>query len=44
MLLGLASKGEDPQGDAWVTEFRDTKILNQLVPTRGVATAPISFG
>jgi hypothetical protein len=33
MLLGLASKGEDPQADAWITEFRDTKILGQLVPT-----------
>jgi hypothetical protein len=33
MLLGLASKGEDPQADTWITQFRDTKILNQLVPT-----------
>jgi hypothetical protein len=33
MLLGLASKGEDPQADAWITEFRDTKINGQLVPT-----------
>jgi hypothetical protein len=33
MLLGLASKGEDPQADTWVTQFHDTKILNQLVPT-----------
>jgi len=33
MLLGLASKGEDPQADAWITEFHDTKIGNQLVPT-----------
>jgi hypothetical protein len=33
MLLGLASKGEDPQADAWIKEFHDTKIMNQLVPT-----------
>jgi hypothetical protein len=33
MLLGLASKGEDPQADAWITQFHDTKIVNQLVPT-----------
>ena len=33
MLLGLASKGEDPQADAWITQFHDTKIMNQLVPT-----------
>jgi hypothetical protein len=33
MLLGLASKGEDPQADTWITQFHDTKILNQLVPT-----------
>jgi len=33
MLLGLASKGEDPQADAWLTQFHDTKIVNQLVPT-----------
>jgi hypothetical protein len=33
MLLGLASRGEDPQADAWITMFHDTKINNQLVPT-----------
>ncbi|HMG56489.1 MAG TPA: hypothetical protein VK601_23475 [Kofleriaceae bacterium] len=33
MLLGLASKGEDPQADAWITQFHDTKITQQLVPT-----------
>jgi hypothetical protein len=33
MLLGLASKGEDPQADAWLIEFHDTKILGQLIPT-----------
>ncbi len=33
MLLGLAEKGDDPQGDTWITQFRDTKILGELVPT-----------
>jgi hypothetical protein len=33
MLLGLAEKGEDPQGDTWITQFRQTKVLGQLVPT-----------
>ncbi|MDB4953253.1 MAG: Fibronectin type domain protein [Myxococcales bacterium] len=33
MLLGLAAKGEDAQADGWITQFRDTKILGQLVPT-----------
>jgi len=33
MLLGLAAKGEDAQADTWITQFRDTKILGQLVPT-----------
>ncbi len=33
MLLGLASKGEDPQADGWITQFHDTKIMGQLVPT-----------
>lgn len=33
MLLGLASKGEDAQADGWLTQFHDTKIMNQLVPT-----------
>lgn len=32
MLLGLASKGEDPQADAWITQFRDTKLGAQLTP------------
>jgi hypothetical protein len=32
MLLGLAAKGEDAQADGWVTQFRTTKIANQLVP------------
>ena len=33
MLLGLATKGENPRADEWITQFRDTKILGQLVPT-----------
>lgn len=33
MLTGLAAKGEDPQADGWITMFRDTKVLGQLVPT-----------
>ena len=33
MLLGLATKGESAQADAWIAKFRDTKILGQLVPT-----------
>lgn len=33
MLLGLAAKGEDPQADAWIAQFHDTKIMNQLIPT-----------
>ncbi|HEY5952169.1 MAG TPA: hypothetical protein VIV40_42015, partial [Kofleriaceae bacterium] len=32
MLVGLATKGEDPQGDTWITQFRDAKVLGQLVP------------
>ncbi len=33
MLLGLAAMGEDSGADGWVTYFRDTKVLGQLVPT-----------
>jgi hypothetical protein len=33
MLLGLAEKGEDPQGDTWIDQFRQTKVLDQLIPT-----------
>ena len=33
MLLGLATKGETPEGDAWINQFRDAKILGELVPT-----------
>src|SRR5262249_51943394 len=25
MLLGLAEKGEDPQGDTWINQFREVK-------------------
>ncbi|HVK82653.1 MAG TPA: hypothetical protein VM513_01030 [Kofleriaceae bacterium] len=32
MLLGLATKGENPNADQWITQFRDTKIMGQLVP------------
>jgi hypothetical protein len=32
MLTGLAAKGEDTQADGWITQFRDTKVLGQLVP------------
>ncbi len=33
MLVGLATKGENPQADAWITKFRDEKVMGQLVPT-----------
>ncbi|MGE5185159.1 MAG: hypothetical protein ACM31C_23985 [Acidobacteriota bacterium] len=33
MLLGLAEMGDDPAGDTWITQFRQTKMLDQLVPT-----------
>jgi hypothetical protein len=33
MLLGLAEKGESPDGDQWITQFHDTKLMGQLVPT-----------
>jgi hypothetical protein len=32
MLLGLAAHGEIPDAAGWLTQFRDTKILGQLVP------------
>jgi hypothetical protein len=32
MYLGLAAKGEDAQADGWITQFRDTKMMGQLVP------------
>ncbi|MGE3547397.1 MAG: hypothetical protein AB7L28_25960, partial [Kofleriaceae bacterium] len=33
MLLGLASNGESPQASDWIEQFRETKVLGQLVPT-----------
>ena len=33
MLLGLATKDENPQADQWIAQFRDTKVMGQLVPT-----------
>ncbi|MEZ4372339.1 MAG: hypothetical protein R3B07_16045 [Polyangiaceae bacterium] len=33
MLLGLASRGENSAADAYLTQFREEKIQNQLVPT-----------
>jgi hypothetical protein len=32
MLLGLATRGEHPQGQAWIDEFRDRRFYGQLVP------------
>ena len=32
MLLGLAEKGDDPDGDKWIAEFHDTKLAGELVP------------
>jgi hypothetical protein len=32
MLVGLAAHGESDRADAWLTKFRDDKILGQLVP------------
>ncbi|MBS1118752.1 MAG: Fibronectin type domain protein [Deltaproteobacteria bacterium] len=33
MLVGLAAKGESPQADEWIAQFRDAKIFGELVPT-----------
>jgi hypothetical protein len=33
MLLGLATAGENTQANAWLTQFRTTKLENQLFPT-----------
>jgi hypothetical protein len=33
MLLGLATRGETPEGQQWIDIFRDEKIGGQLVPT-----------
>jgi hypothetical protein len=32
MLLGLATKGENPRAETWLTTFRETKVRDQLVP------------
>lgn len=33
MLLGIATRGETPEGEQWIAKFRDEKIGRQLVPT-----------
>lgn len=33
MTLGIATRGETPQGQEWIDKFRDEKIRDQLVPT-----------
>jgi hypothetical protein len=33
MLLGLAAHDESPEAGAWLTQFRETKLLGELVPT-----------
>jgi hypothetical protein len=33
MLLGLATNGENSQAQTWLTQFRQTKILDELDPT-----------
>lgn len=33
MLLGLATRGENPRADEWIAKFRTAKIGAQLVPT-----------
>ncbi|MEZ4403871.1 MAG: hypothetical protein R3B06_27860 [Kofleriaceae bacterium] len=33
MMLGIATRGETPEGDQWIARFRDDKIAAQLVPT-----------
>ena len=33
MLLGLATYGENDMASGWITQFRTTKIENQLIPT-----------
>ncbi len=32
MLLGLSAHGETPRAEGWISEFRDTKLANELVP------------
>ncbi|MBK9035828.1 MAG: hypothetical protein IPL61_32035 [Myxococcales bacterium] len=33
MLLGIATRGETPEGEQWIAKFRDDKIGGQLLPT-----------
>jgi hypothetical protein len=33
MMLGLATKGENPEADNWIAKFRDDKMMGQLFPT-----------
>jgi hypothetical protein len=33
MLVGLAAKGETSQADEWIEQFREAKIMGQLIPT-----------
>jgi len=33
MMLGLATRGETPEGETWIGIFRDDKIGGQLMPT-----------
>jgi hypothetical protein len=33
MLLGLATKADNPQAQTWLTKFRTEKLANQLIPT-----------
>jgi hypothetical protein len=33
MLLGLAAHGEAPAIEPWLTEFHDTRLMGELVPT-----------
>lgn len=33
MLVGLATKGENPKADEWIAQFREAKIFGELVPT-----------
>jgi hypothetical protein len=33
MLVGLAAKGESPQADEWIEQFRTAKVMGELIPT-----------
>jgi hypothetical protein len=32
MMLGLATRGDNPQADSWLNQFRTVKLQNQLIP------------